>query len=111
MRLLCRSASALALAPMLLTAAIPAARAGLFLGAGEMVQAAGDTIQVLGGAAPSLADWNNDTLPDLIVGEGNSFSPGRVRVYLNIGAAGAPLFGDFFYATSFGDTLEIDSLG
>ena len=76
-----------------------------------MVQAGGEIIQVLGGAAPSMTDWNNDALPDLIVGEGNSFSPGRVRVYLNIGAAGAPLFGDFVYATSMGDTLEIESLG
>ena len=43
----------------------------LRLGPEELVQAGGADISVLGYSVPSLADWDNDGLNDLIVGEGS----------------------------------------
>jgi len=43
----------------------------LRLGPEELVQAGGADISVLGYSVPSLADWDNDGLNDLIVGEGD----------------------------------------
>ena len=71
----------------------------LKLGPEEIVQAEAADIDVLGYSVPSLADWDNDGLDDLIVGEGSgSYPAAKVRIYINTGAASEPQFGEFFYA-------------
>ncbi len=48
------------------------------------------------GVFPRVARWNDDELPDLIVG----LADGRIALHLNVGVAGAPLFdtGQFLQA-------------
>ena len=84
---------------------VPVLQADLCLGPEQCVQASGQDIAVPGYSVPSFVDWNNDGLPDLIVGEGGSPYSGRIRIYLNVGTSGAPLFGDFSYAQSNGSDL------
>lgn len=72
------------------------ALADLRLGVEEYVQSGGLAIDVPGYSVPSTADWNDDGLSDLIVGEGGT--AGKVRVYINIGAADAPAFDGYVYA-------------
>jgi hypothetical protein len=43
--------------------------------------------------SPEMADWNNDGLMDLIVGQ----SDGRIRLFLNRGTQSCPVFRDFEY--------------
>ncbi len=74
------------------------------LGPEEIVEANGVEIVVPGYSVPSLADWNNDLLGDLIVGEGSP-APAKVRIYLNIGTEAAPQFDNSFYAQSDGADL------
>ncbi len=84
----------------------------LRLGPEEIVQADGADIDVPGYSVPTVADWNNDGLQDLIVGQGGSVSPAaKVRVYLNIGTALQPVFGSFFYAQSNGADLVVTGSG
>ena len=40
------------------------------------------------------SDWNEDGRKDLLVGQ---FSGGRIRLYLNQGTDGAPVYKDFSY--------------
>ena len=47
---------------------------------------------------PSLADWNNDGLADLIVGEKTAAGTGKVRAYLNSGTNAAPVYGSYVFA-------------
>lgn len=75
------------------------------LGSEEFVQAAGVDIQVPGYSVPSFADWNNDLLGDLIVGQGGGSGDAKVRVYLNVGTEAEPQFADFFYAQADGSDL------
>jgi hypothetical protein len=89
-----------------LLAAAPVARADLFLDAEVLVEAGGVAIDLPGYSVPSFVDWNDDDIPDLVVGQGSGSTPARVRVYLNTGTANAPAFTDYFYAQSLGDTLE-----
>jgi len=93
--------------------ALSAAPAGadFTLGAEELVQAGGSTIAVSGYSVPSFTFWNGDALPDLIVGEGGSGFAGKVRVYLNDGLAGAPLFSSFSYVQSQGADLVCSAEG
>jgi len=71
------------------------------LGPETIIQAAGTDLVVNGYSVPSLCDWNNDTLPDLIVGAGGGGYPvGTVQIFLNSGTSGSPLFGDYFLAQS-----------
>jgi len=71
----------------------------LRLGPEQFVQAGGADIAVLGYSVPSFADWDNDGLNDLIVGEGSySYPTAKVRVYINTGAASEPQFTAYFYA-------------
>ena len=88
------------------------ATAALNLGPEQIVQAAGADLMVPGYSVPSLVDWNEDELPDLLVGEGSgTIGPAKVRVYLNQGTAAAPLFNDFVYAQSGGRDLNIPGSG
>ncbi len=72
------------------------------LGQEEIVSAGSTQINVGTYSVPSIADWNNDGLKDLIVGTGD----GYVRVYLNSGSNEVPKFSSnaYFYAqTESGD--------
>jgi len=84
---------ALAALSLLLAAA---ATADLQLGPETFVESGGVDIDVPGYSVPSTADWNDDGLPDLIVGEGGA--AGKVRVYLNTGTESAPAFDGYAYA-------------
>ncbi|HEX41321.1 MAG TPA: VCBS repeat-containing protein [Phycisphaerales bacterium] len=84
----------------------------LRLGPQELVQAGGAAITVPGYSVPTVADWNSDGLPDLIVGQGGAVSPGaKVRVYLNVGTRAAPAFEGFFYVQSDGAELVVTGSG
>lgn len=83
----------------------------LRLGPEELLQADGFDIQVPGYSVPSLADWNNDGLMDLIVGEGNYANPGKVRIYLNVGTESQPQFFDYSYAQCAGADLTVPASG
>jgi hypothetical protein len=83
----------------------------LNFGPEEIVQAGGKDIVVPGYSVPSFADWNNDLLQDLIVGEGGNGALGKVRVYLNRGTEADPCFADYFYAPSNGQDLTCPPAG
>jgi hypothetical protein len=88
------------------------ARSDFVLGPEELVQADGVEIDVPGYSVPSFVFWNSDTLKDLVVGEGGGgVADGKVRVYLNIGTPGYPLFGNYFYVQSSGSDLVSPGAG
>jgi len=70
------------------------------LGPEQLVQVDGIDIMVPGYSIPSVFDWNNDGLQDLVIGEGGSFGDAKVSLYLNIGTESNPRFSDgyIFYA-------------
>lgn len=71
----------------------------------QIVQDGGVDLEVLSYAAPDVADWNGDGLFDLIVGEGGGLDEGMVRIYLNVGGPGEPLFDGFSYLQLSGEDL------
>jgi hypothetical protein len=81
------------------------------LGPEQLMKANGADIDVTGYSVPSLANWNNDSLPDLIVGEGPVGAYGKLRVYLNTGTLQHPAFGSFSYAQSNGADLTVPASG
>ena len=83
----------------------------LNLGPEEIIQANGADIQVPGYSVPSLVDWNNDNLQDLVIGQGSGFGDAKVRVYLNVGTESEPAFADYFYAQSEGSDLTCPASG
>lgn len=87
------------------------ARAGFELGAEESVQWGGADIVVDGYSVPSFVNWNNDALPDLIVGEGGDGFPGRIRVYPNVGTLDEPEFDTYSFAQSGGGDLVVTPAG
>ena len=76
----------------------------IHLGPEQLVQVDGLDITVPGYSVPSLCDWNNDGLQDLMIGEGGSFGDAKVSLYLNIGTESNPRFSDnyIFYAQVIG---------
>ena len=82
---------------LLILPGIPA-QANLQYGAETCVQAGGIDINVGSYSVPTVVDWNEDGLKDLIVGEGGTFNKGKVRIYPNVGSNEAPAFTDFVYA-------------
>lgn len=70
--------------------------------AAETVQAGGSDIQTGNYSVPSLEDWNDDGLMDLIVGEKLDSGDSKVRVYLNSGTNVAPVYDVFSHAQSAG---------
>ena len=108
-RLLCSCTATLALV-CTLTGAAPAL-AQLDLGAEEIVQAGGAAIDVPGYSVPSFVHWDGDGLRDLVVGEGSGTYTPKVRVYLNAGTSGSPLFSTYFYAQSGGGDLTVPGGG
>ena len=77
------------------------------LDAAQLVSTAAGPIQAASYSVPSLADWNGDGLQDLIVGEKTADGQGKVRVYLNTGAAAAPVYEAFVYAQAAGGDLAV----
>ena len=75
------------------------------------MKAGGTDIQVTSYSVPALADWNADGLPDLLVGEKFDTVTGKVRVYLNNGRPGSPVFGSFFYVKVAGSDLTVPAAG
>lgn len=102
---------------LLMTIAVMLAGAGTASAVFELespvtVQDAGADLWVPGYSVPSMADWDSDGVPDLIVGEGSSAYPeGKVRIYRNIGTAEAPSFSGYVYATSGGQPLVCPASG
>ena len=96
----------------LLIAVASAATAQPTFGVGGIIQANGSNIAVSGYSVPSLVDWNDDGLADLVIGEGGGTAPtGKVRVYLNVGVPTLPQFTDYFYAQSNGTDLVVTASG
>jgi hypothetical protein len=95
--------------PLLLMADHAAAQ--LDLGPEEHVLADGVEIVVPGYSVPSFVHFDGDELKDLIVGEGSGTETARVRIYLNVGAPGQPVFSDFYYAQSEGEDLVVPGSG
>ena len=100
-----------AVAALCLAFSVHAGAQHLYLGAEQLIEANGADIDVPGYSVPSTADWNNDGLEDLIVGEGSGTATPKVRVYLNYGAAANPQFYTFFYAQSAGADLTVTGGG
>ena len=87
---------------------------GLDFGPAQSIQANGVDVSVGRFAMPIFDDWNSDGLKDLIIGEGvfdSPFSYGQVRVYLNQGVAGAPVFGSSFYAQTGSGPVRVPADG
>jgi len=85
--------------------------AGLDLEAGQLVRSGGAVIDVPGYSVPAMADMTGDGLEDLIVGQGDGSNLGKVRIYTNVGAAGAPAFDGYFFAQSAGNDLALTGSG
>jgi hypothetical protein len=84
---------------------------GLELGSEEIVKAGGIDLTVPGYSVPAWVDWNSDGLCDLLVGEGGNGFTGKVRVYLNSGVPGGPMFTTYFYVQSNGVDLTVPPVG
>ena len=71
------------------------------------MQAGGIDLWVPGYSVPSFVHWDDDGLKDLVVGEGSGVTGfGLVRVYLNSGTSGNPIFTGFFFAQANGSDLQ-----
>jgi hypothetical protein len=75
------------------------------------IQAAGADLKVDGYSVPSLTDWNNDGLADLVVGEKTTAGTGKVRVYLNSGTNADPVYGAFEFAQGADGDLSVPASG
>ena len=108
MRILTRTLNTFSISVFfLLSIAASASAAGLILGPEQIVQAGGADISVPGYSVPSFVHWDGDGLKDLVVGEGSGLTGfGLVRVYLNSGTPGSPVFTGYFYAQSNGSDLQ-----
>jgi len=92
---------------LLLVSSVSVCAAGLVLGPEQIVQAGGTDLYVPGYSVPSFVHWDDDGLKDLVVGEGSGVSGyGLVRIYLNAGTPGNPVFNGFFYAQAEGADLQ-----
>ena len=94
----------------LLTAALAfatGAGAQPYYAAEELVEADGAPIIAGHYAVPIFTHWNEDGLPDLIIGEGCGEDTSKLRVYLNSGTISAPIFTTYSYAQSQGGDLTI----
>ena len=60
----------------------------------------------VGHAAPFFVDFDGDGLEDLLVGQ---FGKGRLRIYKNVGKAGAPAFETFVLFKAGGDVVKVPS--
>jgi hypothetical protein len=72
-----------------------------------LIEAGGKPIDIVhGGVAPFFADFDDDGLPDLLLGQ---FDGGKLRIYRNRGSKVHPRFGDFewFKAGKAGDDGQV----
>ena len=77
----------------------------------ELVQSGTEDIVVPGYSVPSFVYWDGDALMDLVIGEGSSAFPGKVRIYLNNGIEENPQFSSYFFAQSSGTDLVVTGSG
>lgn len=73
--------------------------------AGTLLTADSTTLNVGIRATPSLVDWNNDGLRDLLVGEGD----GYVNIFINSGTDSAPVYHAGQLVQAAGVTLDVGS--
>ncbi|MFC1781176.1 FG-GAP repeat domain-containing protein [Planctomycetota bacterium] len=81
------------------------------VGPEKFVKSMSIDVKVPGYSVPSVSDWNNDGLKDLIVGQGGGGEDGKIRVYLNFGTNDEPLLLAWFYVQSEGGDLTCSSDG
>jgi hypothetical protein len=74
------------------------------------VQAQGGDLQTVGYSVPTMTDWNNDGLDDLLVGE-KAGSFGQIRLYLNQGSRTAPVFAASSLLQADGVDLAVPAAG
>ena len=79
--------------------------------AAQDVQAAGLNIQTDGYSVPCIADYNDDGIPDLIVGEKTSGGVGKIPCYLNQGSAATPIYNSYFYIQTTSGDLTVPASG
>ncbi len=70
------------------------------------INVAGKPINVGYNSAPSVVDWNNDSLPDLVVGRTEGIPTG-LYLYINEGTAGAPLFNEAQAVPCAGEPIQV----
>ena len=70
---------------------------------GSYLQSGATGISLSGRATPSVVDWNNDGMKDLV---GGGYY-GTVQIYLNEGTDASPEFGSPIFAQSNGSTLDV----
>ena len=80
------------------------------LGSVQEIAADGSAIASNQYSAPTIADYNSDGLPDLLVGE-QTAEGGKIRVYLNTGTSTSPVYAAGFYVQSGGADLVFGSSG
>jgi hypothetical protein len=68
------------------------------------VQVNGMNLSVNYYSDPTITDWNEDGLVDLLVGGGD----GRVRLYINDGSPGLPHFSSMEFVQDSGSPLDVD---
>jgi hypothetical protein len=72
-----------------------------------LATAGGKPIKVdIGHSAPILADFNDDKLPDLLVGQ---FGEGKLRIYKNVGTRTQPKFDKFEWFQAGGTVAKADA--
>lgn len=78
----------------------------IFLIAEPMIAVAGKEIFLGYNSSPSVVDWNNDNLPDLVAGKLEGI-PAGLHLYINDGITGEPLFNatDTVYCS--GEPIEL----
>ena len=89
---------------LLAFAAVPAK---IVLAEPFLATAGGKVIKVdIGHAAPILADFDGDSLPDLLVGQ---FGEGKLRIYKNVGTRTEPKFDKFEYLQAGGKEATVEA--
>ncbi len=83
----------------------------LQLGHESIVQSEGSDLQVDAYSVPCLFDWNDDDLPDLLIGEGGVIYQGTVHLFLNQGEIGQPDFVDAGHLMAGGSDLQVPGSG
>jgi hypothetical protein len=78
----------------------------IFLIAEPRVLVAGKPIFVGYNSSPSIVDWNNDNLPDLVTGRTEGI-PAGLFLYMNEGTAGSPLFNSTDTVFCSGEPIQV----